>query len=173
MGTLHRASARARGSDARASRLRERGQSVPEFALILTPLMLLLMGILQMGLVLNAYVTLSNASREGARAASIYVYDRGQTKAQNDTARAQAARDALTASMGLLHRTSPNLGANDITISYATPTGIGETDTRAGQQVTVRATYHLDLFVPLIANLLPRDAGGRMPLDAQVTMVVN
>jgi hypothetical protein len=126
-----------------------------------------------MGLVLNAYVTISNASREGARAASIYVYDRHRSKADNDAARAQAARDALDSSMGMLSRTAPHIAPGDVVVTYAVPAGVGDTDTRAGQQVSVRVTYHLDLFLPLISNLLPRDSSGRMPLDAQVTMVVN
>src|SRR5688500_8417839 len=66
------------------ARRRHRGQSMAEFALILTPLMVVLLGIMQMGFVMNAYVTLSNAAREGARSASVHLYDRNQTKATND-----------------------------------------------------------------------------------------
>jgi hypothetical protein len=34
-------------------------------------------------------------------------------------------------------------------------------------------TYHLDLFLPVVGQLLPKDAAGRMPLTADATMVVN
>jgi hypothetical protein len=48
-----------------------------------------------------------------------------------------------------------------------------DTDTRRGQQLTVSMTYHQDLVIPLIGNMLPRDAGGRLRLISQVTMVMN
>jgi hypothetical protein len=44
---------------------------------------------------------------------------------------------------------------------------------RLGQQLTVSATYHQDLIIPLISALLPKDAGGRLGLTGEVTMVVN
>jgi hypothetical protein len=31
----------------------------------------------------------------------------------------------------------------------------------------------MDLIIPLIAQLLPRDAGGRLGLTSEVTMVLN
>mgnify|MGYP003693559837 CR=1 FL=1 len=46
-------------------------------------------------------------------------------------------------------------------------------ETRMGQQITVRATYHQDLIVPLISAFLPKDANGRMTLIGEVTMVIN
>ncbi len=41
------------------------------------------------------------------------------------------------------------------------------------RQVTVKATYHQDLVIPLVSALLPKDAGGRMTLIGEVTMVIN
>jgi hypothetical protein len=61
----------------------------------------------------------------------------------------------------------------DIEISYVVPAGTSDTDERTGQQVTVRATYHQDLLIPLIAELLPRDAGGRLRVSGIVTMVID
>jgi hypothetical protein len=157
----------------------QRGQSLAEFALILTPLLMVLLGIMQMGLVLSAYVTLSNAAREGARAATVYLYDRTLTKAGNDTARATSARSAATSAMGLLSRTAPQFATSDFVVSYpcdggSPPSGCAATnDPRSGQYVRIRMTYHLDLFIPIISQLLPKDAAGRMPLTADATMVVN
>ena len=48
-----------------------------------------------------------------------------------------------------------------------------DSDPRVGQQVTVRATYHLTLFIPLVGGLLPRDAGDRLVITTESTMVVN
>lgn len=149
-----------------------RGQSLVEFALILAPLLFLLLGIVQMGFVFNGYVTLSSATREAARSASIYVYDRGLSKAQNDAARLSLARSTLAASMGLLSRTSPQLVAADQSVVYSLPAGVVETDARAGQNLTFHSHYHMDLMIPLIAGLMSLE-GGRLPIDAEVTMVIN
>jgi Flp pilus assembly protein TadG len=126
-----------------------------EFALVLVPLFLLLLGIIQFGLVFNSYVTMTNAAREGARTGTVYVYDRTLTKAQNDAARNVAIRTALLASMNLLSKTSPNFTTGstwtqsgttytngDLTITYAIPAGVTDSDPREGQRITVRAVYH-------------------------------
>jgi len=151
----------------------QRGQSLAEFALVLVPLSFLLMGIIQMGIIFNGYVTLANATREGAREATVYFYDRTMTKSGNDTARATATRTSLKSAMGLLPIGSPWMTDADIVITYSLPTGVPETDPRRGQYVTVRATYKMDLIIPLIGAMLPRDANGRMPLVSQTTMTVN
>jgi hypothetical protein len=53
------------------------------------------------------------------------------------------------------------------------PSGVSDTDARTGQTVTVTTTYHQDLIVPLVSNFLPHDAGGRLQLVGEVTMVIN
>ena len=88
--------------------------------------------------------------------------------------------------VNLLGKTAPNFTTSttwtqsgltytngDLVVAYVVPTGVTDTDSRVGQQVTVRATYHQDLIIPLIAQLLPRDAGGRLGMGSEVTMVVN
>lgn len=166
----------------------QRGQSLVEFALILPVLMLVLMGIIQMGFVFNAYVTISNATREGARTATVYLYDRNLSVSVNDTARNEAARGALNSAMGMLSRTSPQFAnssswtatnggdtftTSDLVVAYTVPAGTTDVDTRAGQRVSVSMTYHLDLIIPFIGAILPRDANGRLGLTAQVSMLVN
>jgi len=61
----------------------------------------------------------------------------------------------------------------DLTVTYVVPSGITDEDSRVGQEVTVSAVYHQDLIVPLVSGLLPKDAGGRLPLTGTVTMVLN
>jgi hypothetical protein len=88
--------------------------------------------------------------------------------------------------MNMLSRTSPQFSTGltwsqsgttftngDLTITYVIPSGINDTETRVGQQVTVRAVYHEDLIVPMIAALLPKDSGGRLQMTGEVTMVLN
>src|SRR6187431_2982529 len=57
------------------------GQAMVEFAAVLLPVLLLIVGIIQFGLLFGANVTLTNAAREAARAGTIYVYDYTHTKA--------------------------------------------------------------------------------------------
>jgi hypothetical protein len=157
----------------------ERGQSLAEFALILTPLMMVLLGIIQMGLVLSSYVTISNAAREGARTATIYLYDRSIDKPTNDTQRHDAALTAATSAMGVLSKVAPQFASSDFLVTYpcdggSPPSGCAATnDPRSGQYVRVQMTYHLDLLLPVIGQLLPKDVNGRMPLTADITMVIN
>jgi Flp pilus assembly protein TadG len=170
----------------RSRRDRARGQSLVEFALVLVPLLLLILGIVQFGLIFNSYVTMTNAAREGARTGTIYVYDRTLSKAQNDAARNAAIRAELLGAMNLLGKTSPHFAGGatwsqvglvytngDTRITYAIPAGVADSDARTGQTVTVRATYHQDLIIPMISALLPKDAGGRLALIGEVTMVIN
>jgi len=56
---------------------------------------------------------------------------------------------------------------------YELPAGVTDSDARAGWRITVHATYHQDLVVPMIASLLPKDANGRLGLGGEVTMVIN
>jgi Flp pilus assembly protein TadG len=49
----------------------ERGQAVTEFAVVLPLLAVMLFGIIQGGITLNHYLTLTDAVRAGARAASV------------------------------------------------------------------------------------------------------
>ena len=178
-----------------ACRHGDRGQSLVEFSLILGPLMLLLLGIVQFGFIFNTYVTLTNATREAARAGTIVVYDQTQSKATNDLIRNQAVLATLTSSMNLLSTSSPQFTTGttwtqsgptststtvtttytngDLTITYMAVSPVVDSDPRTGERITVSARYHQDLVIPLIANLLPRDTGGRLQLGGVVTMVIN
>jgi Flp pilus assembly protein TadG len=170
----------------RANGRLQRGQSLVEFSLVLMPMFIVMLGIFQFGLIFNAYVTLTNAAREGARMGTIYIYDQNQSKSFNDTARNDAIKTAVTASMNLLSKTAPQFTVGgtwtssgttytngDLVVTYTIPAGISDSDPRTGQQVTVAANYHQDLVVPLISNLLPRDMNGRLGLAGAVTMVIN
>ena len=167
-----------------------RGQSLVEFALVLTPLLLLLMGVIQFGFIFNSYITVSTAAREAAREGSIYVYDRSLAATANDAARNNRIKTTVLASLNGLGKTAPNFTTGttwtsstsgttvtytntDIIVTYALPTGVTANDPRVGYRVTVKATYHQDLIIPLIGALLPKDAGGRFSLSGEVTMVIN
>lgn len=160
-----------------------------EFAAVLLPIMLVVVGIIQFGLLFNAEVTLTNAAREGARAGTIYVYT-GTDQAANDRDRCTAVLQASTAAFGLLSTVAPHFSAanpcasghridantwvnGDLTITYSQPSGVVTNDARRGYRMTVRVAYHSDIIVPLIGPLLPTDADGRFLHTAEVTMVIN
>jgi Flp pilus assembly protein TadG len=164
----------------------ETGQSLVEFALVLMPLFVIVLAIVQFGFIFNAYVTLTNATREGARNGTVYIYDSGLSKSQNDLARNEYIKSSLLASMNLLGKTAPNFSTSgtwtqsgntftngDLIVSYVLPSGTTDTDARVGYQITVRATYHQDLVIPLIPQFLPKDMNGRLGLTSEVTMVAN
>ena len=180
-----------------------RGQSLVEFALILTPLIFLILAIIQFGFIFQAYITVANAVREGARDASLYVYDTAMTQTQNDTCRNEMARGTMLGAMNGLVRTTPNLantgthtcsaGAvptgtwtlttntatlivvsdGDLRITYELPETTVDNDPRSGWRMSVKANYHLNIIVPLVAALLPKDANGRFVVGAESTMVLN
>jgi Flp pilus assembly protein TadG len=164
----------------------ESGQSLVEFSLVLMPLFFILLGIIQFGFIFNAYVTMTNAARDAARLGTVYVYDRSLSKSQNDLARNTSIKTSVLASMNLLGKTAPHFTTGstwtqsgttytngDLIVTYVTPSGVTDTDARVGQQVTVKATYHQDLVIPLVGELLPQDSGGRLRLTGEVTMVLN
>jgi Flp pilus assembly protein TadG len=170
----------------RRRRSREGGQGLVEFALVLTPLFLILLGIIQFGFIFNAYITITNATREAAREATIYVYDRSLSAAANDAARNALVRTTFQNSLNLLSASSPYFTTTgtwtqsgdtftngDLTVTYAIPADVADSDPRTGQTATVQVRYHQDLLIPMISALLPRDGNGRMILTGEVTMVIN
>ena len=107
----------------------QKGQALVEFAIILPILLMLVMGILQFGMMLNAYLTIENASREGARAGIIGSSD---AEIQN-----------------LIISTSPSLDPECLTV-IITP---DEPDRKSGDTLTVQITYNYNLIVPIISSL--------------------
>lgn len=167
-------------------RSRAEGQSLVEFSLVLTPLFLILLGIIQFGFIFNSYITLTNATREGAREGSVFVYQQAAGTAGNDSNRNADIETTVKNSMNLLSKTAPQFTAGgtwsqsgdtftdgDITIQYSVPTNVTASDPRTGETVKVTIHYHQDLIIPLISALMPRDSGGRLVLTGEVTMVIN
>lgn len=188
-----------RWADLRAGR----GQALVEFVAVLLPLMLIVVGIIQFGLLYGAHVTLTNAAREGARAGTIYVYDYTRSAFWNDARRCGAVLTAATNSFGLLDDASPHFSATmsggacptptsttlvngDLTVSYCASATAGDpcpnpgdsltncvADTREACLIRVEISYHSDIVVPLISAVLSTDGGGRFFQRATATMVVN
>jgi Flp pilus assembly protein TadG len=170
-------------------------QSIVEFALILPILLFLVMGIIQFGLVFNAYVTLTNAVREAAREGSIHVFRLDQSIAQNDAARHAAAMTAMVGAKGALNMGTATSGTTnfahgatwsgtgngpyangDVTITYIIPSGVTANDARRSYDMVVEAYYHESLFVPLMDVFLPDDpsrGGSWFRVPSRITVKVN
>ena len=115
--------------------MRERGQSLLEFALILPVLLILLMGLLDLGRTFFAYVAVTDAAAEGATYGAVHC---AQGCEAQITARAQEATGGLI-----------TLEAEDIEIE---PNPV---DPTAGALITVTVTYDHRLVTPLFSGVLP------------------
>ena len=105
------------------SRLRrEDGQAAAEMALVLPILAALMLAIAQFGILFNNYVTLTDATRQGARKAAIarFTGDQGA-----------AATALVKSSATSLDWTKPGAGVTVTSTDWTTP----------GSDVTVTATY--------------------------------
>jgi Flp pilus assembly protein TadG len=120
----------------------QKGQALVEFAVILPLLLLLIMGIIEFGMMLNSYLTVRNVSREGARAGIV-----GSTNAEIENT---------------IISTSPNLEESKLTINI-TP---AEGSRKSGDTLTVQLNYKYELIVPIISSLL----GNEIDLKAQTSM---
>lgn len=105
---------------------RTRGQAMVEFALVLLPVLLLIVGIIQFGLLFGANVTITNATREGARAGTIYAYDHSHTKAWNDAQRCGDIVDAARQAFGFLSTSTRYFNITLTAGACPTPVGDGQ-----------------------------------------------
>lgn len=115
-----------------------RGQSLVEFALIAPVLLLLLVGIVDIGRGLQAYTTLGHVVREAGREAAVHGSGASVPwgPAANDARVTTAVRSRA---VGLV--------ANDIAVTSSWPAGSNAT----GSEIVVSATY---TFRPAAAGLL-------------------
>jgi len=149
-----------------------------EFAGVVVPLMIILLGIIQSGFLFSGYVGISNSAREGARAGTIYEYDSTEGQGQNDLQRCEAILAALQQAVDdavpgdFTGSCATVLGGGDLVIAYpdsATCTN----SARTGCQLSVTVTFRQPVLVPLIGQLFSTDGTNRIPLSADVTMVIN
>lgn len=108
----------------------EKGQSLVEFALVIPLLLIILMAIFEFALMFNSYLVISNASREGARLASL---------GGSDFAVEERVK-SVSGSLDLLN-----------IIVTVTP---DETSRSRGDMVQVLVEYDYTLVSPIISNIL-------------------
>jgi Flp pilus assembly protein TadG len=131
--STRRPTARARG---------RRGQSIVEFALVLPIFLLILCAILDFGVILYSRMTVINAAREGARAATLMAGEPQSVIAARARDRASAAAGGLTVT------TTATCGA-----------------CKPGDFITVTVGYEHHAFFPLLF-------GSTIPMSSTVQMVL-
>lgn len=109
-------------------RKNEKGQSIVEFALVIPLLLIFVMAIIEFGFMFNAYLTISSASREGARLGAL-----GETN---------------TAIELRVDSVSNTLDLNNINVAV-TPSSRDR-----GDMVRVTVSYDYQLITPIISNIL-------------------
>ncbi len=132
-----------------------RGQSLAEFAIILVPTMLLLLGAIQFGVIWATQVGVTNAVRDAAREASL-VQPKADSAGTIDTATETAYGNSVKTNKllaGLVAQvpfySSANLQA--ATVCY---TSFTDASGALALETTVSVTYAHAIFVPLIAGVL-------------------
>ncbi len=137
-----------------------RGQSLVEFALIILVLMVLFMGVFDLGYAVYAYNTISLAAREGARTGTICT---------NSVSTIQAWTQSMAVGLNLTNaqvNVQPNQPNPDPKV-HPTPCSGGIS--AHGSLVIVTVTYTYTPFTLLIAQALGTNS---LTLTAQSTMVV-
>lgn len=108
----------------------EKGQSLIEFAILLPLLLLVLMGILEFGLMLNSYLSINNSAREGAR---LGIVDGSNLEISE-----------------LITNISPNLNSDNLEVNIIPLEG----SRKSGDTLTVQVTYNYHVTIPIISNIL-------------------
>src|ERR671933_885188 len=96
----------------------QQGQTMTEFALVLPVLALVLFAVIQFGIVFNNYVTLTDATRAGARKAAV----------------SRRATDPVGATVGAVRSSATDLKQGDLGVAVSSTW-------QPGADVSVTATY--------------------------------
>lgn len=142
---------------------RERGQSLVEFALVLPVLLLILMGVFDLGRAIYAFNAVSNAAREGARTA---IVDQGPDDIVPGALSAAVEAANQATALGL-DPTDPA----DVQVTFPDPGGGGMCATPAiGCTAKVEVHYEFEPLTPMISTILgPIDVSAvtEMPIEFQ------
>jgi Flp pilus assembly protein TadG len=136
---------------------RRRGQALPEFALILPVLALILLSIIQMGFIFAAQVGITNAVREAARLAAVTspTLDSVQATSNGD----KVYFDLTNTTTGFLKRNVFAYSSGNLVVSGSPETQVCyqsfiDSSNKPAVTVKVEAYYRHPLFIPLIGALL-------------------
>ena len=129
------------------------GQSMVEFALILPLLVAFLFGIIELGVLFNVYIGMTNMAREGARAGSVYQYT-GTAPKNIGTLDTQAApidqQRLLSISSILTDTINPIISPTTLTVTVTYLTTPITDPYRAGDTLNVALEHDEPLFFGLL-----------------------
>ncbi len=130
------------------------GQSLVEFALTLPIMVVLLMGVIDVGFILHAHVQTAGACWEGARRGTLYGGNLNSSYDQNDTERAQVVRAAVQGAMGRLDVSDAQnfSAASDVQITYY-PDIPAADSTRSGEEMMVRCSYRQPVWFGVLTGI--------------------
>lgn len=133
------------------------GQVIVEFTLILPVLLVIVASIIELGLLFYNKQVIANASREGARAGIVRIYDEHGTKIVPDIKGTveDYCRDRLI-----------TFGTADLpSVTPATPTGLNYP-----QDLTVKVSYEYSFIFSSIMNLFGAKVGPTIEIAATTVM---
>lgn len=122
------------------------GQGLAEFAIVLPVLLIIIIGLFDVGRAFFTLIVVTNASREGARYLSIYPQDKGNLDASNNPY-AGTKEMAAKESIGSFITISPG----NVAVTYCLDSNSDNVCDNA-TPVRVRVTK---LYQPLFANIFP------------------
>lgn len=149
-----------------------RGQSLVEFALVIPIVLLLMLGLFDLGRVVFTNNSLSDGSRHGARTAAVdprsatYCSD---VQAAARTAVRGLALSVFTVSYQRVDSAGVPTGSAVVVCSGGSPSGAVPSSARPGDRVTVRLTANVNLATPLVAAATGQNA---FTLTGESTMTV-
>lgn len=120
-----------------------KGQALVEFAVVLPILLLVVMGVIEFGIMLNSYLTLQNVTREGVRAGAL-----GSSNNEIESI-----------------IKSGSIGMEESNISIAITPDDGSRST--GEILTIKVIYNYQLTIPIISSIF---IDKTVPLQAEVSM---
>jgi Flp pilus assembly protein TadG len=101
----------------------QQGQTMTEFALVLPVLALILFAVIQFGIVFNNYITLTDATRAGARKAAVSRQDPNRNAAVMSAVRSSAS-DLKSSKLSVLPPSSTWDSGADVTVTASYPYSI-------------------------------------------------
>jgi len=101
----------------------QQGQTMTEFALVLPVLALILFAVIQFGIVFNNYITLTDATRAGARKAAVSRQDPNRNSAVITAVRSSAS-DLTSSKLSVSPPSSTWQSGDDVTVTASYPYSI-------------------------------------------------
>jgi len=124
-----------------------------EFALILPLLVAVLFGIIELGILINVYVGMTNSAREAARAGSVYQESAPLLTTADataaDTRRLQYISQVITSTISPMINPVTDL---NVTVSYTPTTALDTNLYRAGDTVSVQLRHDHQLFFGMLGH---------------------